>query len=99
MEHYSLDDQTETYISGLRQLAAKANWTMKSLDMTGIEFFRAKRYSVATLMIGAVLMFVFGVGLLVLIWGYCEYLAREDEYVFIRMVDLKDRSVELDQFK
>ena len=62
--------------------ASKAGWEIVFEDENGFQLKRGKRYSSPYASCGLIL-FILGIGIVILIFGFIDYLSRKDELVYI----------------
>jgi len=63
-------------------IACRRGWIVTCDGDSGLQLSRSKTYKESFLWAG-VALFVFGIGILIWIWGYIDYLTRRDQILFI----------------
>lgn len=62
--------------------ASRQGWKVIAEGEWGIQLSREKTYKPYFLWYGAVLL-IFGIGILVWVWGYIDYLIQRDQILFV----------------
>lgn len=81
------DDSSDHRLAAFLKLATRLEWEIMSCDHIGVQLRQKKRYGATYYFVGA-LTAVVGIGLLVWIFGWIDYVTKRDRLIYIPRVDL-----------
>ena len=80
------------HVSAFVSVASRRGWQVTASGNWGLQLCRPKIYNKSFLWSGALLL-VLGIGILIWIWGYIDYLIRRDEVLFVSMESLLNKDM------